>query len=331
MARERGPDREPRAEVGDRAVDEAMETISRATATATARVSATVSEQAARHERPAAKATEKAAALDRFTQRHEQAAARVAAKVAEVVRATEGLGTLGLWTRPEPAARRPRLSREAIAATAAHIADTEGFDALSMRRLAAELDSGTMTLYHYVRTKDELLALVVDHVMGELLYPPDQPMPASWREGLVGIAGRTRAALERHPWILDITDDPTLGPNSVRHFDQTMQAVAGLDVPLVDKFDIVSAVDEYVFGYCLHHRSNESAAAQLTDGSDMIGYVTGLVETGDYPQIAALGAEHGLGEAWRQIAEHLANPERFDRNLQRLLDGIEADLGSRAG
>ena len=51
------------------------------------------------------------------------------------------------------------------------IADAEGFDAVSMRRIAAELDAGTMTLYHYVRTKDELLTLVIDAVMGEVVVP----------------------------------------------------------------------------------------------------------------------------------------------------------------
>ena len=73
-----------------------------------------------------------------------------------------------VWTRPEPGARRTKFTREEIAAAAVKIADEEGFDALSMRRLAAELDAGTMTLYHYIRTKDELLAIVNDSVMGEL-------------------------------------------------------------------------------------------------------------------------------------------------------------------
>ncbi len=281
----------------DRAVTRAVEKVDRATAR--------ISEQAARHERRAAQAVEKAAARGRFT---------------------EGLGALDLWTRTEPAARRPRLSRDAIAATATHIADTDGFDALSMRRLAAELDSGTMTLYHYVRTKDELLALVVDSVMGEVVYPPDEPIPANWRAALAGVATRTRAAFERHPWILEITDDPPLGPNRVRHFDQTMQAVASLDVSLGAKFDIVSAVDEYVFGYCMQHRNNESTRAHVKDDGDMIAYVNGLVETGGYPQLAKLAAEPGLGESWRQISEHMADPNRFARNLGRLLDGIEADL-----
>ena len=60
----------------------------------------------------------------------------------------------------QPGTRQPRFTRDAIASVAVRIADTEGLDALSMRRLAAELGAGTMTLYHYVHTKDELLALV---------------------------------------------------------------------------------------------------------------------------------------------------------------------------
>jgi len=83
-----------------------------------------------------------------------------------------------------------------------------------MRRIATELDAGTMTLYHYVRTKDELLSLVLDSVMGELVIPDEEGLPSDWRDALTKIAERTRTALERHPWILDITDDPPIGPNS---------------------------------------------------------------------------------------------------------------------
>ena len=51
-------------------------------------------------------------------------------------------------------------------------------------------------------------------------------MPSDWRAALTMIAGRTRAALENHPWIFDISDDPPVGPNTVRHFDQSLQAVS---------------------------------------------------------------------------------------------------------
>ena len=196
-----------------------------------------------------------------------------------------------------------------------------------MRRLATELDAATMTLYHYVRTKDELLALLMDAIMGEVVLPPGQPMPSDWRAALTTIATRSRDAMVRHPWMLDVTDHPALGPNSVRHFDQTLQAVASLQLPLADKLDIVAAVDEYVFGYCLTERINLDPSADGPLGPEMIAYVNGLVDSGAYPQLAALADEYGLETLWATVESHLGDPARFDRNLTRLLDGIELAFG----
>ena len=223
----------------------------------------------------------------------------------------------------------PRFTRDEIAATATRIADAEGFAAVSMRRLAAELDSGTMTLYHYVRTKDELLTLVVDAVMGEVVIPNDVPIPHDWRDALTIVATRTRRALENHPWILDISDDPPVGPNSVRHIDQSLRAVASLPLGLTEKFDIVSAVDEYVFGYCLHNRNNQLSSDADSFDDDAVAYVRGLVQSGDYPQLEAMTREYGLEEGWRMIDKHMRDPQRFNRNLARLLNGIEAELRQR--
>jgi AcrR family transcriptional regulator len=291
-------------------------------------------EHAAKHERVAQRAGRKAAAFERAAgkvsnkaARHQRAAAKAAMQAEVLERISTGLGTLDLWTRSEPSARRPRFTHDEIAQAAMRIADTEGFDALSMRRLAAELDAGTMTLYHYVRTKDEVLTLLVDAVMGEIILGPDEPLPADWRAAMTTIANRSRAAVQRHAWILDMTDDPALGPNSVRHFDQSLEAVASLPISLTEKFDIVSVVDEYVFGFCLTEREGRHPDAE--DGG-IVAYVNSLIGTGDYPQLAALMDEYGLDEAWEQIEAHRKDPERFDRNLRRLLDGIEADLPAHA-
>jgi AcrR family transcriptional regulator len=237
----------------------------------------------------------------------------------------EHLGVLDVWTREEPRGRRPRFTRDDIAAAAVRIADEEGFSAVSMRHLAAELGAGTMTLYHYVRTKDELLTLVTDAVMGEVVVPPDEPLPIDWREAISVIAHRSRASLQRHPWILDITDDPPFGPNSVRHFDQTLEAVSSLDISLGAKLDIVTCVDEYVFGHCLHQRNNTQAGDDSFT-PQMTGYVDGLVASGEYPQLAALVEGSSLDEVWSHISAHLRDATRFDRNLERLLDGIEGSL-----
>jgi AcrR family transcriptional regulator len=299
------------------------------------KVAEKVAEKVAKHEQYATKAAKKAEAYDRVAgkvankaARHAQMAEKAALKAKAFERAAEQLNALDLWTRPSAATRRPRFTRDEIATTAMRIADKEGFAAVSMRRIATELDAGTMTLYHYVRTKDELLTLIVDATMGEVVIPTSESIPTDWRAALTMIAERTRSALENHPWILDISDDPPVGPNSVRHFDQSLQAVASLDLGLTEKFDIVSAVDEYVFGYCLHHRNNQVSHEQSFD-DDALAYVNGLVESGDYPQLEAMTAEYGLEEGWRLIDKHMRDPQRFARNLARLLDGIEAEFQRR--
>ena len=70
-----------------------------------------------------------------------------------------------IWLREEPRGRRASHTRAEIARAAVEIADGEGFDAVSMRRVARQLGAGTMTLYHYVRNKDELITLMADEVM----------------------------------------------------------------------------------------------------------------------------------------------------------------------
>jgi AcrR family transcriptional regulator len=262
--------------------------------------------------------------LNEHATKHEQMAAKAAQRAAAFDQMATHLGSLDVWMRAEPRGRRPRFRRDDIAEAAVHIADTEGFDALSMRRLAVELGAGTMTLYHYVRTKDELLTLVTDSVMAEVVVPPDEPLPADWRAAMTVLANRSRAALLRHPWILDIADDPPIGPNSVRHFDQTLEAVSTLDADLATKLDVVSAVDEYVFGYCLMERNHLQES--LTRDEYMVDYVGGLISTGAYPQLAKLADEMGLAEGWTRIEDHSRDPDRFDRNLGRLLAGIEVGL-----
>ena len=67
--------------------------------------------------------------------------------------------------------RKSRLTRERIAAIALAVADQDGFEAVSMRRIAKELDVGTMSLYYYVKTKDDLISMMDDALMAEALVP----------------------------------------------------------------------------------------------------------------------------------------------------------------
>ena len=270
--------------------------------------------------------TKKAAKLERVAERHQQAAAKLAEKAEAFERSSEQLAALDSWMRKAPATRRPRFTREEIADAAIRIADAEGFGAVSMRRIATELESGTMTLYHYVRTKDELLSLVVDAVMGEIVIDDTEGFATDWRAAMETIAERSRAALLRHPWILDITDDPPVGPNSVRHFDQSLEAVASLPITLDEKLDIVGSVDAYVFGFCLHERNSLQSDGNPFD-DNMIGYVNDLIATGDYPQLAALtGRTRRRRDVDGARPALSAIPVGSNADSTRLLDGFAASL-----
>jgi AcrR family transcriptional regulator len=225
-----------------------------------------------------------------------------------------------MWLRREPTGRRPRFSRERIAEVAVAIADAEGIEALSMRRLAGELDAGTMTLYHYVRTKDELFALIHDAIMAEVVVPPGE-LPATWREAMTVIAQRTCDVFLRHPWAFDIDTHTPPGPHSMRHFDQSLQAVASLRGSLADQFDVIFAVDEYVFGHCLSRRRRAAGTDPAVEDF-MPHYVEELARSGEYPRIGALVAERGMAGLLAEVSAAEDDDDRFARNLARLLDGL---------
>src|ERR1700676_3036192 len=106
------------------------------------------------------------------------------------------------------------LSRETIAAAALVIADAEGFHAVSMRRVGQELNVGTMSLYYYVKTKDDLIAVMDDALMSEALLPA---MPKNWKRAITEIATRTHSIFLRHPWALVSMQSAPPGLNAMRH------------------------------------------------------------------------------------------------------------------
>jgi AcrR family transcriptional regulator len=234
-----------------------------------------------------------------------------------------------IWTQPPPGQRRPRYTREQIAEAALRIADTEGFEAVSMRRVAAELGAGTMTLYHYVRTKDDLRALMDDAMMREILVPPGE-LPADWRAAIGEIARRSRAVFRRHPWAVSARESSEAGgPNGLRHFEQSLAAVAGTGLDAAARLEIIAMVDDYVYGFVMR----ESAVHHQTTLADvpeaMFDYLQGQLDTGEYPHVEELAAGGEPREVFSRIIETMFDEERFERGLERLLDGIEADVARR--
>jgi AcrR family transcriptional regulator len=118
-----------------------------------------------------------------------------------------------IWTRERPAPVRETLSRTQIVRTTIELLDTEGLAGLSMRKLAARLDSGATSLYWHVQTKDDLIELVIDEVYGEVDVP--EPELAGWRAGAILLAHSLRAAIMRHTWLPEVVNTrPSLGPKA---------------------------------------------------------------------------------------------------------------------
>jgi len=233
-----------------------------------------------------------------------------------------------IWTRPGPGARRPRFSREQIAAAALAIADTEGFDAVSIRRVAAALGAGAMSLYRYISAKADLVALMDDAIMGESLIPDGQ-LPADWREALAMIAHSTRAALLRHPWAVQAlqgrgaaAQDGSFGPNGIRHFEQSLAAVATAPLDTTAKLDLITIVDDYVFGHVLRagEQQARAATANPAHAAAITAYLQDQLSTGQFPHLTELARD----PAAQRITDPATLDDRFERGLHALIDGAAA-------
>jgi len=201
-----------------------------------------------------------------------------------------------------------------------------------MRRVARDLGVGTMSLYYYVETKAELLDLMHDAMMGEVIVA-DGELPRDWRGALELIARRALAAIQRHPWSLS---GPIAlpGPNALRHFDQSLAAVSDLDLDLQARFEIILAVDDYVFGYALREAEDQREEAAWDESQldkTVAAYFEAQLATGGYPQIEQIREGQDPHEMMRRIRGYARDPERFEHGLKRLLDGIALELGADPG
>ncbi|MBX6766378.1 MAG: TetR/AcrR family transcriptional regulator C-terminal domain-containing protein [Actinomadura rubrobrunea] len=214
-----------------------------------------------------------------------------------------------VWAR-QSGGRRPRLTREAIVAAAIEIADAEGLDAVSIRRVAAALGVRPMSLYTHIERKEDLLDLMLDEVHRELII--EEELPADWREAISVIARREREVIRRHAWVIDLTArGPRVGPNGLRHAEQNLQALSGLDVDTAAAARIVTAVDHYMTGYVIRERLVSDQRADHLGES----YVQKMIEEGDFPHLR------------RALRESVPQQESFEDGLRWLLDGIEQEFG----
>lgn len=171
-----------------------------------------------------------------------------------------------VWlTRPARQPGPPGLSRVRIVRTAVELLDAEGLQALSMRRVATQLNAGHMSLYWHVATKGELLELALDEVFGEVVAPPDG-LP--WDEQLCALAGSLRAVFARHRWAARLIGEYlNIGPNALRMTDTALRVASGSGLAPDQTDSAAALVLEYVCGFATAEtRMIENAAKAERNG-----------------------------------------------------------------
>ena len=222
-----------------------------------------------------------------------------------------------VWERPEPSDRPvlAPLSRERIVRAAIRLADADGLAAVSLRKVAAELDAGPMRLYGYIDTKEELLELMLDAVHAEI-----QPAGDDWRQALRSLAEATRQAAHRHEWFADLIGGrPQLGPNTLASGNAVAAAMHGVDLDTV--VPAIAAVSAYVIGAVrkeiAERRAERASGADLRQFQAAFGpYLERTFATGRFPALATIVRD----------GPHLSADETFRIGLDFLLDGIEARI-----
>lgn len=246
-----------------------------------------------------------------------------------------------LWNIGPKPTRGPKqgLTVERIIDAAVALADTEGVDAVSMRRLAEALEVGAMSLYTYVPGKAELVDLMLDRVYGEMLADMVARVDAGdggWRARLEARARADWAMYERHPWVVRAAGPrPILGPNELAVQEATYAAIDGIGLTGHEMGAVLTLVAGYVGGVAQGiadvTAEGETQTSELDWWTARSAVLDRVFEAERFPVTSRLAAE-GTFDGDPDAADYLADEIRttFEFGLERVLDGIAVLVDARA-
>lgn len=229
-----------------------------------------------------------------------------------------------LWGRQEAGKRGPkaRFTADDVVAAAIAIADADGLEALSMRRVADALGVSPMSVYTYVPSKAELVDLMFDRALGATDDPGAEVV--GWRERLAFIARERWALVERHPWFLDLAlHRPPLGPNVLKKVETMMDALGGMGLPDEDIGHVAEVLQNFIAGAQQSARDAREVERQsgITD-EQWLELIEPVLEQHFDP--AHFPALSRLGESRRmRTRSQTERTAAFEFGLQRVLDGLE--------
>lgn len=211
--------------------------------------------------------------------------------------------------------RRTSLNRNRILKAALKLADKDGIESLSMRKLAQKLKVEAMSLYNHVANKDDLLDGLIELVVGEIELPAESD---DWRNGMLRRANSARATFILHPWAITVIESRTNpGSNSLRYYEAVIACLrkSGFSIQLAAH--AFSVLDSYIYGFVMQelklpfNNSNELA--------DVAEDILEQMPPDAYPYFTELTTEHILKPGYDYANE-------FAFGLDLILDGLERIL-----
>ena len=216
--------------------------------------------------------------------------------------------------RSGTATRRPRLSRDRVLQAAVSLADREGVEALTMRRLGQELGVEAMSLYNHVANKDDILAGMVDRVFAEIDLPSSD---TDWRPALRHRCVSARAVLRSHAWAVPLMESGTSpGPATLRHHDAVLGCLFDAGIPPDVVAHAYAIVDAFVYGFATQEASLPAAGAPTEDFAQIAAQMAAAMPADQFPHLARFTTEHVLQPGYDF-------GDSFDVGLDLVLDGVE--------
>ncbi|MER7573891.1 TetR/AcrR family transcriptional regulator [Streptomyces sp. NPDC126514] len=230
-----------------------------------------------------------------------------------------------LWDTGKRPSRgpKPALTLDQIVEAAVRVADGEGLEAVSMRRVATELGTGTMSLYRYVPGKGELLDLMLDRVQRPSENPADLG-DGSWRSALEALGRATLDLYRRHPWLLQVNQSrPLLGPSALDGMEKILARLKPMGLSDPETVSAIIMIDGYVVGAARTQLYQQEAERRtgLTDAEfwqAQTPMLEKVLTSGRYPLLSSLAED-----TWGPDFDH------FEFGLQRILDGLEVFVARR--
>lgn len=228
-----------------------------------------------------------------------------------------GASAGSIWELPEQGRRGPRarFTRAEIAAVAVGIADRDGLDRVTVREVASELGLGTMSLYGYVPSKEDLAELMVDALMGEYAFP-DAPA-ADYRAAIVALAVQARDIARRHPWLAQLTArrPPVPGPNGLQYLDGFLGLLRGSGLDTGATLELIALIS----GFATMYGAMEATPAHQTRAP--AARMARAAASGQYPHLTAAlacaGPPRSDEEVFQSCIARLVDAMNMSGTLQR--------------